>query len=363
MVNEEAAENLAEVFTQAAIGESSWDDALGQLATATGAHSAQLIGLGGDFFNLQTNVDPAEHDLFAQANGHDPSVNSRVRIGMGLPELLVLDEAAFETDEDMRLHPEYGEAVRRTDTRHVCLTNLIRRTEEHVGLAVIRGARAGHIPAEERRLFQYAAIHARIAIRTHIALELRAMELTAAGLEQTGAAAFVLDRRGRLCAQSAGGEALIRRGDFTVQGNRLGLRQRGDRRLEHAIGVALSVETVVNRPPQSIIHHDAHGVAYMVEVLPLPSRRALPLDAGALVVARTPREMETTAARVAGLVYRLTPAEAAVAGLLSSGCSPQVIAERQGVSIGTVRNQIHSLFQKSGTCSQVELVAAVLARL
>ena len=61
-------------------------------------------------------------------------------------------------------------------------------------------------------------------------------------------------------------------------------------------------------------------------------------------------------------VFGLTPAEARLAQRIARGDSPEEIAERFGVAPGTVRAQLKSLFQKTHTHRQAQLVS-LLARL
>ncbi len=58
-------------------------------------------------------------------------------------------------------------------------------------------------------------------------------------------------------------------------------------------------------------------------------------------------------------VFGLTAAEARLAALLSGGASPAEAAGRLGVSLATVRKQLASIFAKTRTRGQVELVALV----
>ena len=60
--------------------------------------------------------------------------------------------------------------------------------------------------------------------------------------------------------------------------------------------------------------------------------------------------------------FGLTPCEARVAAALSTGMTPSEIARHHGISMGTVRSQLKSVFEKTGTKRQPELIA-VLARL
>jgi DNA-binding CsgD family transcriptional regulator len=57
---------------------------------------------------------------------------------------------------------------------------------------------------------------------------------------------------------------------------------------------------------------------------------------------------------------QVTPAESRVAAMLASGMNVREIAGACGVSVATVRSQLHSLFQKTGTRRQAELVCHLL---
>jgi DNA-binding CsgD family transcriptional regulator len=58
-------------------------------------------------------------------------------------------------------------------------------------------------------------------------------------------------------------------------------------------------------------------------------------------------------------LYDLSPAELRVAAALLSGKSPEHYALEAGVTMNTVRTQLKSLFQKTGTGRQAELVAVL----
>ena len=120
---EEWGETLG-AFQAAALGLASWDEALRGLAGATGSRYGQLIGIGGDAavpFNWLTDMPREAAEEFVAVSGADPQVNSRVRIGGRAPELAVLSEADFQTEEDMRRWPDYGELIRRYDFPFICL--------------------------------------------------------------------------------------------------------------------------------------------------------------------------------------------------------------------------------------------------
>jgi DNA-binding CsgD family transcriptional regulator len=56
-------------------------------------------------------------------------------------------------------------------------------------------------------------------------------------------------------------------------------------------------------------------------------------------------------------LFRLTPAEAAVATQLGSGRALRDVAESLDITVGTARNHLKAIFQKTGAHRQSELVA------
>lgn len=355
---------LAEALAAAAVGDHPWETPLEQLTALTGGHVGELICLGPPaVVQIVSGLDPLAPQQLAAVGGHDPRVNSRVRIGLAAAPMTVLDEADLDTRGDALRHPEYGDFLRRMDIEHICLTTLERQTADTIGLSVMRGRKAGNISADEKRLFTAAAHHFRAAIRMRIALEHRAIELTSTAFERAEHAAFLLDRRGQLRAWTARADALLAAGDLAAEGGRLRLRDRSDKALGVAIERARLASSIADTAPAMVSASDSDGFCYPLEIISLPARHGLPFEAGVLVVARLPHAVEVRAARIAAFLYGLTRAEAAVAGMLANGVAPRQIAERQHIAVGTVRTHIHRILAKSGTASQLEFASALLARI
>ena len=64
---------------------------------------------------------------------------------------------------------------------------------------------------------------------------------------------------------------------------------------------------------------------------------------------------------VLSIAFDLTPAEAAIASLIANGHSPERCSAEMRVKISTVRSQLRSLYGKTGTIGQGDLVRRVLA--
>ena len=355
--------SLRDALSDVAVGQRAWADALGMLAAVTRVKSGELIGFGEAPLQIITEVGEEDLDQFRAARGHDPAVSSRVRVGMRAPEMTVLDESDFTTEDDRRRHRAYGRVLDAVDIPFAHLAVLERTTESVLGLTLLSSARLGPMDADSLRVLEAAMPHIRCTVRFQRAAEDRAMALTAGGFERAGVAAFLLDRGLRLRACSAAADALLSRGDFRLDAARLRLRNGGDPAFQLALRRAASAASLGDAAPETVRAQAPDGLAYVVEAAPLPRSHDLPFAAGVLVVARAPRCEEARAARVAALIYGLTPAEAAVAALLAKGLPATTIAERQGIGTGTVRTHIRRLLEKSGARKQVDLVAAMSARL
>ncbi len=79
-----------------------------------------------------------------------------------------------------------------------------------------------------------------------------------------------------------------------------------------------------------------------------------------LIVADPDRRMEAPAELLRPF-FDLTPAESVVLERLVNGLTLQEIADASGTSRNTVRNQLHIVFEKTGTSRQSELIKLVLS--
>jgi DNA-binding CsgD family transcriptional regulator len=96
-----------------------------------------------------------------------------------------------------------------------------------------------------------------------------------------------------------------------------------------------------------------------VFAIPLPATSAFVKDWQmplALVLILEPGKNLSTL-QLLGSLFDLSPAELRVAAALLAGKSPEHYAHEAQVSLNTVRTQLKSLFRKTGTSRQSELVA------
>jgi len=101
---------------------------------------------------------------------------------------------------------------------------------------------------------------------------------------------------------------------------------------------------------------------YQVVAAPLTGRQHERCSCRALAVlfVTDPEATPETPEHLVRALYGLTPAESRVAENLLQGASPEEISDRYGVSLATVRSQLRSIFYKTETKRQSELVALLL---
>ncbi|KQW80929.1 hypothetical protein ASC65_13255 [Brevundimonas sp. Root1279] len=355
-------------FQAAALGDVSWLDALDGFARATGSRSGQIIGLGAAAavpFNWMTEMPPESVTDFLDAGGGDPRVNRRVALGGAAAEGRILTDGDF---------PAYGRPddplelrgwVERYDVPHICLSPLIKGEGLLVGLAAMRTHRQGHFEAEDRKVFARLAPHIRSAVRTQMLLADQGSAVLSGALAALQIAAFICDGRGAVLGRTPLTEPLLEAGvHVRLRGGRLSACNEADGRLLSA-EIVMASRGGPGGLAGSVVLRDVAGLEpLLADVVALPrERHPFALERPVLVLVRRPRDRGPDAARLAVAMYDLTRSESLVAGDLVEGLSPQMIADRRGTAVTTVRTHVRRIFEKAGVTSQIELVAALNRRL
>ncbi|HEX7046053.1 MAG TPA: LuxR C-terminal-related transcriptional regulator [Gammaproteobacteria bacterium] len=358
---------LTDAFYAAAVEGGDWQAALEGFAAATGSAVGELVCFGPNAsvpINVVTGIDPAFNKAFVEAGGGDPAFNPRVRAGTAARPLQSRAEADFITPDEIRRDPHYQEFAIPWDIPFVCVTTLEKTGGLLVGLAVARTHRQGHITDTQRRVFDAISPHVRAAVRMQIALEGRGQALLNGALDALSIPAFVCDGDGRVQGLTPAAEQLLGadRGLALRQGQLQGVHPADAKALKDAISIALHAPRVAGgRPPQAVVMHDTTGaISLVLDVVALPVQSfQFCFAPRVLVVARGERGPDAQRAVLLQTIFALTAAEADIAIQVSRGHSPELIAARRNVSIGTVRSQIKAIMAKLGVSRQIELAAKV----
>lgn len=181
-------------------------------------------------------------------------------------------------------------------------------------------------------------------------------------LEAAGRAVLGLDAAGRVLAVSPAAEKML--------GQALRLRNGALEVADPALGrrLAALIEAAVRHPQQAdgmpppLGLSAGAGRTLHVDALPLPRDVTPPRRIVALLSLRETGDGARSLAETLRQRFALTPAETRLALALAGGGCLRAAAERNGVRVSTARVQLKSIFWKTETHRQAELVA-LLARL
>jgi DNA-binding CsgD family transcriptional regulator len=355
-------EQISETVRQAAIGMVAWRDALVRVTAATGGREGQ-VALFGDsarpLGHMVTIDDPELLARFAAMNGLDPGHNPRTRALLDARAGGCIVDAAFIDDAGRDASPIYRDLFVPADVEHCALLRTDPGGGMTAGLALLRGRTRGAMDAAERRRVEAIGPALADALRTAVHIETIHNRRLLDSTEQLAGAAFLLGMGMALLSCSPAAERLLRDArHLRVRGGRLGAPcPHADAALERA--VAAATDTRGGEGPVTVTLRSPRGgdAPLVLEACRLPrAADGVFALAQVLIVARRPPPLAPRAEAIAAL-FDLSAAETQVALLLAAGTDPAGIARRRGVAIGTVRAQLKSLFAKTATHRQAELVA------
>jgi DNA-binding CsgD family transcriptional regulator len=182
-------------------------------------------------------------------------------------------------------------------------------------------------------------------------------------LHLVGRPALVLDRLGYVLDMNAGTE-LIFDEEASVRSRRLTVRDQWARAALNAFTDQLrTTPDTAALPVAPIVVRRLLKPPLVIRILPIDGAARTPfLGARALLIFSAIDPKPAADTTLISDVFRLTRAEAQVAALVAQGKSLAEIAAQRGSAAVTVRNQVKTIFAKTGTHRQSELVA-LLSRL
>ena len=356
-ISTEDVTRLEERFEDAAFGLVSWDDAIASFAQTMNSRTGQLIGLGSATslpFNIMTEMSPEAPEEFVASGGADPWVNSRVRLGVAAPELVVVDDRSFTFEQDRARSPEFGDWIDRHGVGYTCLSNLIKRDDLVIGTAIIRDRRQPMMEAGEIAVFSRVAASLRRAIHLQIQMEGQEARIVAGTFELIDGYVFICGPNGKLVGMSTFAERLLTEGRWLTlhAGKLVAVESNSARSLAEEL--ALKFEGL---ECNGLVIRDTGGAPLYLEICPFPSKRGVFFEARSLIVARPRRKRETEIATLARSLFQLTATEARIASQIAQGHSPAMTAALCGIQVGTVRTHLKRIFDKTGLRGQTELAA------
>jgi DNA-binding CsgD family transcriptional regulator len=174
--------------------------------------------------------------------------------------------------------------------------------------------------------------------------------------------ALLLDWRGRVLCMNAKAEATMGQGIAVRAGMLTAARRDCDAALQKLIGSVIAPGPLYRAEPIGAVAIARPGARpLVVHGAPLArSAQDLFQQARAVLMIDDPEARLAPQELVLRQVFGLTGAEATVATAFASGGELEEIARMRGVSLGTLRNQLKTIYAKTGTRRQAELVALLL---
>jgi DNA-binding CsgD family transcriptional regulator len=229
-------------------------------------------------------------------------------------------------------------------------------------LTVLRDRCRGDYDESEVSFVKEIAPHLRRALWTYHKLVDLQKHSTAAGSIVAGldVGLIGLDGLGRVCFKNELAESLVRSRVLKVTAdNKLSAE------ISHeAQGLARLVQSACNPsngalPGGALALHSGDDVLH-VSIFPVPSsKKGFPGRLKALATISHTSASPAPRSEILRQLFRLTPSESRVTMLLLEGLEPREIAQRTGTTENTVRFQLKTIYRKTGTSRQSQLVRLV----
>ncbi len=352
---------VTEAFYEAAIVPELWETALAQ-ANAAWVADGGIITSYVDAVGSYTHSPGLEEFCTRFFEGGWEARDVRTQRGIPLVSKgkeIVTDLDIFTADELGRL-PLYSDFLPSVGFRWFAGTILAETGGAKIALSVHRRAHREPFSRDDLALLRRDLPHLRRAARLASKARLSYAEGQADSLERLDCGALLIDWLGRVIHLNKRAESYL--GDhLRIVSSRLRSPDRDTNRALQDLVVACTLPVSKHKEghfPTSVNLPRTSGLPLILQSYPL-ARQACDVFQGArgLLLISDPTEDRTLAIKVVQELFQLTPAELRVANLLLKGADTQQIADEYQVGTQTVRYHLKSIFAKTGTNHQAQLVS------
>jgi DNA-binding CsgD family transcriptional regulator len=189
------------------------------------------------------------------------------------------------------------------------------------------------------------------------AFEFARVDAALQAFEMSGSAVVMLDRCGEVVRANAAAEGLLGDDIKIVDRRIVSFDRNATASLDRAVQVLIwSLESLALYPPVVLPRKRGRPILAYLSLSPSSIREGIGLCQAIVVLVDL--EARPTAAQCDLIeAFRLTPAEARLATRVAAGEPIETIAEKLGIAYETARNVLRSIFQKTETRRQGELIA------
>jgi DNA-binding CsgD family transcriptional regulator/PAS domain-containing protein len=369
-MSEETILRLVDLIYKAAGDASRWPTVVHRLAEALNGTASTLHGhqipSQESHFSADWNVDPRAVTEYTEYFGYRniwrffrPNLlqTGSVRVTQELCPKEVFVKSEY-----------YQDYLRRYDLFHAVAVTLRRDGRDFSNLTIFRPRGALMFDEAERRLLVILAPHLVRAFELHSRIQ--GLENKANVLEDTldrqTAAIVLLDSRGMVVFRNKSARSLFEsQKDLRITRDEIQASNPSEhKKLTRLIRGAACTGAGVSSHPGGAVTISRNAFKRPLHVLVSPLRTdALRLghtSPAAVLFITDPEEEPLLPEEWLQQLYGLTPAESRLALLLAAGNAPKEAAQQLQVGISTVRSQLKSIFAKTDTNRQSELVRLLL---
>jgi DNA-binding CsgD family transcriptional regulator len=357
-------ESLIDYAYKAALHEELWPAFLEKFSDALGGRNAALLlhslASGRNRTVACVRTDP---DLLRLYNDHYYAYNPWTRKGCAeLPARIVGVGEIYCPEQELERTKFYNEWLRPQGLKHSIAGLVTASGEDVVMCSALRTAESGAFGSEEIAFCDALLPHVGAAVSTRERVR---------GVYQAGRAALevlyhlaqpclLVDRNARVLFVNLAGEQMVTQSEsLRLAGGILtGTTAQATSELHRLVAHAAGQCPVAGQ----VAITAASGARTLIFVDPVPASEFLAAGTGgcAAVWVNDGRIRVSRLRRIQSM-FGLTSAEAALAAELASGSTLAEIADNRHLSRHTVRNQLKSVFAKTGARSQSDLVRLVLS--
>ena len=360
-------QSIIDDLYEAARGEGDWSESLEALRVLTGAEAMAVFGRdsegspGNVVYATAVNYDTSAQDIYLKDfldldpfRPLTPTMRSGAyHDGRELLDYELFRKSSFFNDFLMVHNP----------IEYVDIAFLWRNRSTDANISFFRTSRQGPLDPDAKKGLKSIQRDLARVVKLHWWYARTRPAVSALEHLQTEGAhhALVLTVQGSLVFATPDGETLLREGElFRVRHGRVwGATPTVDAKLRALLRIAAGLRDMAGVEPDFAVRlgTDDHRRTYYIQARPLPPMGVHPRSVLLLLWRLQVGGNPLHAARRIGVVLGLTPAEARVAALVATGERIEAVAARLGVSVGTARNQLKAVFQKTEVHHRAALAA------
>lgn len=361
LVRTERFEEIVRRFLEAAAVPELMPAALHDIALACGAEGAVLLPIAGDQIVAPAISEGCESLLHDFMQWPDPGRNSRMERGLRLHARgrpgTVTERDTF-TPEELARDAFFQEFMRPRGFGSFAGAVIAETPGYLMPLTIERLATRDPFTREEVRLMDKLLSQLGDAAALALRVALSSASGVADAMTGSGQAVAILGHRGEVLHANDPFNALLGDG-LQLSGGRLhAVNPAVDRVLSAAIGRALAYDGTLTEPHGAIsIQRPPRGRPLLLRIVPIVGAANDFFHlARAIVLATDLNQSSRPCTALLRQAFDLTEAEARLAAEIASGKSLAIITAEGRGSRETLRSRLKSIFEKTGTSRQAELV-------